>query len=60
MEHFGERNRNNEGRNLLDVCVTDEWVICSGLFEKVINHEIIRCSWDGKWPTVIDYVIMAK
>jgi hypothetical protein len=34
MGHFGEGNRNNEGRHLLDVY--NKW------FEKQLSHEITR------------------
>jgi hypothetical protein len=32
--HFGEGNRNNEGRDLLDMCTKNGWVVGSGWFEK--------------------------
>lgn len=46
MGHFGECNRNNEGRDLLNVCLTNEWVTGHEWFEEAQSHEITRYCWD--------------
>jgi hypothetical protein len=60
MGHFAECCRNNEGRDLLDTCITNVCVTGSGRFEMGLSHELTRYRWGRVWRSIIDYIIMTK
>lgn len=57
---FGFGNRNTDGGHLPDLCVRNNLIVKNTWFRKQDSHKITRYSWDGRWRTLIDYVVTDK
>lgn len=53
-------NRNEEGENLLDLRLRNEMFIGNTWFRKRDSHKITRYSWDRRYETMINLIIMKK
>ncbi|KAL1447116.1 hypothetical protein WDU94_005460 [Cyamophila willieti] len=60
MGPWGFGDQNDEGVNLIDFCMRNEMMIGNTWFRKRSSHKITRYSWDGRYKTMIDLVILTE
>lgn len=53
-------NRNDEGENLLDFCLRNEMIVGNTWFRKRESHKVTRYSWDGRFKTMIDLIMVTE
>ena len=56
----GSGRRNEEGRNLLDFCKRNNFIIGNSWFQKQESHKYTRYSWNNEHKTIIDYIMCTK